>query len=165
MHYFGRRIVITSYSIHYTKLYDQLVGNHINSSVNNPIEAVAHWRAGKLRPLCVFEKKRMPYKDKVTTTMSWNDIPTCRESGIPMDYQMLRGIFMAGGVRQDAVAFYVDLFKKVRGTQEWKEFMERGAFNQTFMSGKQYVITSYSIHYTKLYDTSTWRLFGAPSLS
>ena len=27
----------------------QLVGNHIDSSVNNPIEAVAQWRAGKLR--------------------------------------------------------------------------------------------------------------------
>src|SRR6187455_3682757 len=45
----------------------QLVGKHIDSSVNNPIEAVAQWRAGKLRPLCVFA--RMPYKAKVTDTM------------------------------------------------------------------------------------------------
>ncbi|MDH3288178.1 MAG: tripartite tricarboxylate transporter substrate-binding protein [Betaproteobacteria bacterium] len=116
----------------------QLVGKHIDSSVNNPIEAVAHWRAGKLRPLCVFEKQRMPYKKKVTETMSWNDIPTCRESGIPMDYLMLRGIFMAGGVPQDAVDFYVGLFKKVRATKEWTDFMERGAFTQTFMAGKEY---------------------------
>ena len=27
----------------------QLVGGHVNSTVNNPIEAVAQWRAGKLR--------------------------------------------------------------------------------------------------------------------
>ena len=27
---------------------------------------------------------------------------------------------------------------KVREMPEWKEFMERGAFNQTFMSGKEY---------------------------
>ena len=33
----------------------QLVGKHVDSSVNNPIEAVAQWRAGKLRPLCVFD--------------------------------------------------------------------------------------------------------------
>ncbi|MNC91583.1 hypothetical protein D3C83_78710 [compost metagenome] len=26
----------------------------------------------------------------------------------------------------------------MRETAEWKEFMERGAFNQTFMSGKEY---------------------------
>lgn len=116
----------------------QLVGKHVDSSVNNPIEAVAHWRAGKLRPLCVFEKQRMPYKTKVTNTMSWNDIPTCRESGIPMDYLMLRGIFTSPRVPQAAVDFYVELFKKVRGTQEWGEFMERGAFNQSFMAGKEY---------------------------
>jgi tripartite-type tricarboxylate transporter receptor subunit TctC len=45
---------------------------------------------------------------------------------------------MPPGVPQAAVDFYVELFKKVRDTAEWKEFMERGAFNQTFMSGKQY---------------------------
>ena len=42
----------------------QLVGKHIDSTVNNPIEAVAQWRAGALRPLCVFDDTRMPYKEK-----------------------------------------------------------------------------------------------------
>jgi tripartite-type tricarboxylate transporter receptor subunit TctC len=116
----------------------QLVGKHTDSSVNNPIEAVAQWRAGKLRPLCVFDAERMPYKNKVTETMSWNDIPTCKESGVPMDYTMLRGIFMPGGVTKDQVDYYVDLFKKVRETPEWKKFMEDGAFNPTFMTGPDY---------------------------
>lgn len=116
----------------------QLVGKHVNSTVNNPIEAVAQWRAGKLRALCVFDGARMPYKDKVTETQSWADIPTCKESGIPMEYVMLRGIFMPAGVSKDAVDFYIDLFKKVRETPEWKKFMQDGAFNQTFMTGKEY---------------------------
>jgi len=116
----------------------QLVGGHVNSSVNNPIEAVAHWRAGKLRPLCVFDNKRMPYKEKVTDTMSWGDIPTCMESGVKVDYLMLRGIFMPGGVSQDQVNYYISLFKQVRALPEWKEFMEKGAFNQSFMTGKEY---------------------------
>jgi len=111
----------------------------VDSTVNNPIEAVAQWRAGKLRPLCVFDAQRMPYKNKVTDTMAWGDIPTCKEMGIPMEYVMLRGIFMPSGVPQDAVNFYIDLFKKVRGTAEWQKFMEDGAFNQTFMAGKEYV--------------------------
>src|SRR4051812_8869469 len=54
----------------------QLVGKHVDSTVNNPIEAVAHWRGGKLKPLCVFDQKHMPYKEKVTKEMSWGDIPT-----------------------------------------------------------------------------------------
>jgi putative tricarboxylic transport membrane protein len=117
----------------------QLVGKHIDSSVNNPIEAVAQWRAGKLRPLCVFDNTRMPYKTKVTSTMSWNDIPTCKEAGVPTDYVMLRGIFMPAGVPKEAVDFYINLFQKVRETPDWKEYMERGALNQTFMTGKEYV--------------------------
>jgi tripartite-type tricarboxylate transporter receptor subunit TctC len=81
----------------------------------------------------------MPYKDKLTDTLSWSDIPTCKESGIPMEYVMLRGIFMPGGVSKEVVDFYIDLFKKVRATPEWKKFMQDGAFNQSFMTGKEYV--------------------------
>ncbi len=116
----------------------QLVGKHIDSSVNNPIEAVAQWRAGKLRPLCVFDDTRMPYKNKVTDTMSWYDIPTCKEAGVSTDYVMLRGIFMPAGATKEQVDYYVDLFKRVRETADWKKFMEDGAFNTTFMSGAEY---------------------------
>ncbi len=111
----------------------QLVGKHIDSSVNNPIEAVAQWRAGALRPLCVFDDERMPYKAKVTDAMSWHDIPSCKQAGIGVDYLMLRGIFMPAGVTKEQVDFYVDLFKKVRETADWKKFMEDGAFNTTFL--------------------------------
>ena len=116
----------------------QLVGKHVDSTVNNPIEAVAQWRAGSLRALCVFDDKRMSYKAKVTDTMSWSDIPTCMESGIPMDYQMLRGIFMPAGVTADQRAYYVELMRKIRATPDWIDFMEKGAFNQTTMSGAEY---------------------------
>lgn len=116
----------------------QLVGKHIDATVNNPIEAVAQWRAGKLRPLCVFDDTRMPHKDKVTDTMSWYDIPTCTEAKVPTDYVMLRGIFMAPGVTPDQVSFYVDLLKKIRETSDWKDYMEKGAFNTTSMTGPEF---------------------------
>ena len=116
----------------------QLVGGHVNSTVNNPIEAVAHWRAGKLRALCVFDDKRMPFPKKVTASQSWADIPTCKESGVNVDYQMLRGIFMPGGVTQEQVNYYVEVFRKVRALPEWKEFVETGAFDDRFMTGKEY---------------------------
>jgi len=116
----------------------QLVGKHVDSTVNNPIEAVAQWRAGSLRPLCVFEGKRMPYKTKITKTMSWYDIPTCKDTGLDVEYLMLRGIFMPGGVTAEQVEYYVDLLKKVRATPDWTSFLETGAFNQTTLSGKEY---------------------------
>ncbi|MFO1351812.1 MAG: tripartite tricarboxylate transporter substrate-binding protein [Gammaproteobacteria bacterium] len=116
----------------------QLVGKHIDSTVNNPIEAVAHWRGGKLRPLCVFDAEHMPYPDKVTDTVAWGDIPTCKESGVDVHYLMLRGIFTTPGATQEQVDYYADLLKKVRETPEWKDFVNKGAFNQSFMTGAEF---------------------------
>jgi putative tricarboxylic transport membrane protein len=115
-----------------------LVGNHVNSTVNNPIEQVSFWKAGKTRPLCVFDNERIKLTEKVTADMAWSDIPTCRESGVDIDYLMLRGIFMPADVPEEAVAYYIDLFKKVRETPEWQEFMAKGAFNTTFMEGEEF---------------------------
>jgi putative tricarboxylic transport membrane protein len=129
-----------------------LVGNHVNSTVNNPIEQVSFWKAGQTRALCVFDSKRIEQTEKVTDTMAWSDIPTCKEAGLNIEYTMLRGIFMPAGVDQAAVDFYVDLFKKVRETPEWKEFMVKGAFNQTFMTGDEFKawLTSAAAHHKDL---------------
>jgi len=116
----------------------QLVGKHVDATVNNPIEAESHWRAGKLRALCVFDAKKLPYADKVTATQSWGDLPTCSSAGLPAEYVMLRGIFMAPGVTAEQTKFYVDLMAKVRALPEWQEFMKKGAFNTTTMSGQAY---------------------------
>jgi putative tricarboxylic transport membrane protein len=116
----------------------QLVGGHISSTVNNPVEAVAHWRAGKLRALCVFRAERMPQAKKVTADQAWSDIPTCKEAGVDVNYQMLRGVFLPGAASPEQVAFYVELFQRVRALPEWKEFVETGAFQDTFMSGPSY---------------------------
>jgi putative tricarboxylic transport membrane protein len=128
----------------------QLVGGHVNSTVNNPIEAEAHWRGGKLRPLCIMDTEQLSYKEKVTDTQAWSDIPTCKSAGVPIEYLMLRGIFLAPGVTQEQVDFYVNLFKKVRETPEWADFMKKGAFKQTFMSGKEFtdwVSKTEAMHY------------------
>src|ERR1043165_5959094 len=65
----------------------QLVGNHTASNVNNPSENLEVWRAVQVRALCVFDKERISYKSKVTDTQSWNDIPTCKEEGLDVQYR------------------------------------------------------------------------------
>src|SRR4051812_2847350 len=114
----------------------QLVGKHVDSTVNNPIEAVAHWRAGKLKALCVFDPNRMPYKAKVTDKMSWADIPTCKESGLDVSYLMLRGIFMAGGGGQGPGAYYVRVLEKRQEKPEWEGYNGKGGFNTPPLRGK-----------------------------
>ena len=116
----------------------QLAGGHIDANLNNPSENLGQWKASMVRPLCIFSTERMAPGAKVTKDMGWSDIPTCKEAGVPVEYQMLRGIFMSPGVKPEETAYYVELFKKVRATPEWKDLMERGAFNQTALTGKEY---------------------------
>jgi putative tricarboxylic transport membrane protein len=113
----------------------QLVGNHTESNVNNPSENLEVWRAGQVRALCVFDKERISYKTKVTETQSWNDIPTCKEEGLDVQYLMLRAMFLPGKVTPEQQAFYVDLFQKVTRTAEYKEYMEKQALKPIFLTG------------------------------
>ncbi|HMF25119.1 MAG TPA: tripartite tricarboxylate transporter substrate-binding protein [Pseudolabrys sp.] len=117
----------------------QLVGNHTASNVNNPSENLEVWRAGQVRALCVFDKERISYKAKVTDTQSWADIPTCKEEGLDVQYLMLRAMFLPGKVTPEQTAFYVDLFKKVSETPEYKDYMEKQALKPIFLTGKDMV--------------------------
>jgi putative tricarboxylic transport membrane protein len=114
----------------------QLVGNHTASNVNNPSENLEVWRAGQVRALCVFDKERISYKTKVTDKQSWNDIPTCKEEGLDVQYLMLRAFFLPGKITPEQSAFYVDLLKKVAQTAEYKDYMEKQALKPIFLTGK-----------------------------
>src|SRR6266540_4283017 len=82
--------------------------------------------------------KPLPYTEKIASNMSWSDIPTCKSQGLDVEYLMLRGIFTVPGATKDQIDYYVELLKKVRETPEWKQLMNEGAFNQTFMTGGDY---------------------------
>ncbi len=116
----------------------RLADGRIDSSVNNPIEAIVPWRQGKLRALCVFSDARIALYATVAGTSSWHDIAPCKGAGVDFNYAMLRGTFLPAGVSAGQIAFYVDLFKQVRRTAEWQKFMEEGAFNPTFMTDPEF---------------------------
>lgn len=117
----------------------QLVGKHIDSNVNNPSENIAQWRAGQIKALCVFSDRRMAYKDKIAGDQSWNDIPTCKESGYDVEYQMLRGFFLPPDTSPEQAQYYAEVLKKVSETQEWKDYLSKQALNSQFLAGKDYV--------------------------
>jgi tripartite-type tricarboxylate transporter receptor subunit TctC len=110
-----------------------LVGKHIDSTVNNPIECVSHWKAGRVRPLAVFDDTRIADPD-------WKDIPTVKEAlGTNIDYVMLRGIFGAPDMPKEAVDWYIGLLRKVYDTPEFKDYLHKGALKPAFATGAEYV--------------------------
>ena len=109
-----------------------LVGKHVDSTVNNPIECVSHWKAERVRPLAVFDANRIP-------DAPWKEIPTVKEAlGVDIQYQMLRGVFGPPGMPKDAVDWYADFLKKVYETPEFKKYLEDGALKPAFATGAEY---------------------------
>ncbi|MGO4325801.1 Bug family tripartite tricarboxylate transporter substrate binding protein [Cupriavidus sp. 2TAF22] len=117
----------------------QLSGKHIDANVNNPSESIGQWRAGEHRALCVFAPARMNYSAKITATQSWGDIPTCKEQGLDVQYQMLRVFMLPGGVTPDQQKYYVELMQKVVATPEWKDYLEKNALKNDFLAGQKLV--------------------------
>jgi len=109
-----------------------LVGKHVDSTVNNPIECVSHWKAGRVRPLAVFDSARIPVAE-------WKDIPTIKEAlGADITYLMLRGVFGPPDMPKEAVAWYQDLLKKVAETPEFKDYMQQGALKSAWLVGPEF---------------------------
>ena len=59
-------------------------------------------------------------------------------TGFDMSYLMLRGSFMPPGVSKEAQEWYVDLFRKVTETPEWKKYMTDNALKPAFLAGPDY---------------------------
>jgi tripartite-type tricarboxylate transporter receptor subunit TctC len=115
----------------------QLSGGHVESHVNNPAESIGNWKAGKVRPLCVFNKATLPAGPKVTETQAWSDIPTCTSQGIGIEqFQQPRIASLPGKVSPDAVAFYEGLLKKVAETAEWKDYVANTGQTGRVLTGR-----------------------------
>ncbi|HTG10003.1 MAG TPA: tripartite tricarboxylate transporter substrate binding protein [Candidatus Eisenbacteria bacterium] len=110
-----------------------LVGKHVDSTVNNPIECVSHWKAGRVRPLAVFDTARI-------TVPEWKDIPTVKEAvGADISYLMLRGIFGAPDMPKEALEWYQGLLKKVYDTSEFQDYLKQGALKPAWETGAPFM--------------------------
>lgn len=105
-----------------------LVGNHIDSTVNNPSEQLAFWQAGKSVPIATFTDKRLDIMP---------DVPTMKELGHDLTYTMQRSFVAPGNLPPEAVAFYTDLFQKVAETEEWQTYANEKALLTDFITGEE----------------------------
>ena len=103
-----------------------LVGQHVDSTVNNPAEAIGFLQAGKVRPIASFT----PERQKV-----FGDVPTMKELGHDMSYFMQRSVVGPPGMPKEAVAYYVDMFKKVDQSKEWVEYTDKKSMYRDFLTG------------------------------
>jgi len=104
------------------------------ASVNNPSEGLGLYTASpkKMRPLCAF----LPDSPKAGV---FSGLATCKSQGIAIDdYYVMRAIMAAPGLTPAQQAFWVDVFKKVYDSAEWKKFMDDNALTPDFRSGVEF---------------------------
>ena len=95
-----------------------LAGQQINSSVNNPSEALGFYESGDLNNLVCFTDERLAL---------FPDTPTLKELGGDFSYFMQRSVVGAPGMSDDALAYYNSLFQKVFETDQWQGYRTKKA--------------------------------------
>ena len=103
-----------------------VAGKQINSSVNNPSEAIGFWQSGDMVPLVAFTDERLPM---------FPDVPTLREKGGDFSYFMQRSVVGAPGMSAEATAYYSNLFAQVFASDGWQEYRTKKSLMGDLMSG------------------------------
>jgi len=80
-----------------------ILGGHVNAVSVSPPEGIEHVKAGKLRIMALFAKKRLEL---------FPDVPTVREQGIDFVMGMWRGLITPKGTPPDAIKKLHDAFKQ-----------------------------------------------------
>ena len=105
-----------------------VVGGHIDSSVNNPSEALGFYQAGKMRPIMAMTPNRLDV---------FPDTPTATELGHDIVYWMQRSFVAPKGMPAEAVAYYTEMFKNLSQTEEWQTYTREKALMADFLSGDE----------------------------
>ena len=112
----------------------QLIGKHINSTVNNPSEQMGFWQAGKSRPLATFTPSRLK---------AFPNVPTFRELGHDLVYFMQRSVIAPPGIDKDVQAYYVDVFSKVYNSKDWQDYLANKGLIPGWLTGEK--LTKYFV--------------------
>jgi putative tricarboxylic transport membrane protein len=103
-----------------------VAGKQINSSVNNPSEALGFYESGDMIALVAFTNERLPM---------FPDVPTLREKGVDFSYFMQRSVVGAPGMSDEAEAYYSNLFAQVYASDDWQDYKSKKSLMGELMSG------------------------------
>jgi tripartite-type tricarboxylate transporter receptor subunit TctC len=103
-----------------------VAGKQINSSVNNPSEALGFYESGDMIALVAFTDERLPM---------FPDVPTLREKGADFSYFMQRSVVGAPGMSAEAEAYYTNLFEQVYASADWQEYKSKKSLMGELLSG------------------------------
>ncbi len=92
-----------------------LLGGHIDASVQHPAEILSQYKGGAIRMLTVSSNQRID---------AFKDVPTLKEQGIDLMLEQWRGISVAKGTPQPIKDKLEAAFLKAAKSAEWAEYLQ-----------------------------------------
>ncbi|WP_439153490.1 Bug family tripartite tricarboxylate transporter substrate binding protein [Xenorhabdus santafensis] len=106
-----------------------LLGNHIQVVSGDLSETLPYLNADKIRVLAVYADKRLDGE--------LSKIPTAKEQGYDLVWPVIRGFYVGPKVSDEQYQWWVDTFKKLQQTAEFKKQRELRGLFEFNMTGKE----------------------------
>ncbi len=103
-----------------------LLGGQVDSAFGAYEEMKGMIDAGRVRPLALFSRSRLP---------ALPNVPTMTELGVPVALDNMKGLMAPAGLPQPVHRWLHDNFRKAMQTDAWKEYVARSGLTQDYADG------------------------------
>ena len=116
-----------------------LLGGQVDSAFGAYEEFKPMIDAGRVRPLALFSRTRLP---------GLPNVPTMMELGVPVALDNMKGLMAPAGLPLQIQRYLHDSFRKAMQTQEWKDYVAKSGLTQDYMDGPSFqkeVVEAYDL--------------------
>ncbi len=92
-------------------------------------EILPHVEAGTLRVVAVLNAER---------SAAFPDVPTLGEAGVPVTFQLWRGLMGPPDLSEDVQAHWHAIIERLRGSDAWKQYLARNGQTDAFLPGRRF---------------------------
>lgn len=103
-----------------------LLGGQVDSAFGAYEEMKAMIDGGRVRPLALFSRTRLP---------SLPEVPTMLELGVPVALDNMKGLMGPVGLPEPVRRYLHDAFRKAMQTAEWKDYVAKSGLTQDYAEG------------------------------
>ncbi|MDO9405179.1 MAG: tripartite tricarboxylate transporter substrate binding protein [Polaromonas sp.] len=116
-----------------------LIGGQLDSAFGAYEEMKPMIDAGRVRPLALFSRSRLP---------GLPNVPTMMELGVPVALDNMKGLMAPAGTPPAVQRYLHDSFRKAMQTTEWKDYVAKSGLTQDYAEGPAFqkeVVEAYEL--------------------
>jgi tripartite-type tricarboxylate transporter receptor subunit TctC len=116
-----------------------LLGGQIDTAFGAYEEMKPMIDAGRVRPLAMFSRTRLP---------GLPNVPTMMELGVPVALDNMKGLMAPAGLPEPILRYLHDSFRKAMQTDMWKDYVAKSGLTQDYADGAAFqkeIVDAYAL--------------------